>query len=95
MQETQGGRHENIVERCRSRNLGQLDIVGLDAVDGGGSIDVVLAEPGTGGEYLAVSQVCECGGRICFCSAVAMAGKDVETKHCFCSLGEGKEESKV
>lgn len=86
------GRPEDIVERRRGSDLRHLYIVCFDAVDGGGAIDVVLTEPGARGEDLAVSQVCEFGGRIGFCCAVAVAGEDVEAEDSFGGLGEGEEE---
>lgn len=94
LQKSLGGIHEDIVERGRGSDLGQLNVVWLDAIDGGGGVDVVLAEPGGGGEDFAVSQVCEFGGRICFGCAVSVTGENVETEDCLCRLGEWEEEGK-
>lgn len=55
MQKALRRRHEDAIERGRGGDLGQLDVVGFDAIDGGGGVDVVLTVPGASGEDLTVS----------------------------------------
>ena len=77
LEKTLGGRHEDAIQGRRGRDLGKLDDVWLDAIDGGGAVDVVLAEPCARGKDLAVSQVGESGGRVGFGCAISMAREDV------------------
>ena len=93
LQETLGRGHEDAIERRRSGNLGEFDVIGFDAVDWGAAVDVIFAEPGAGGEDLAISKVGKLSGRPGFGCAVTVAGENVECEDCVGGLGEGEEES--